>query len=135
MKRGTEVKISEYVKGTGNGWGNDEYSGEITLKPGDVLYHSSKKEIKTFSAGFTCFYLNDYIRSGFVYGIKIEKEMKVKTWNCKEEVRIDLDSEKIVYLGKCTVKYDYTKTVCTIDNHGRKNYGPKVTIIDNTIKL
>jgi len=128
MKRGDRVNIDEYgMISSHRSWGKDQFSGIITLKPGDIIYHSSDKQLKKFVGGWTCFYVNDYIKTGYVYAIKITKEMKVRSWNAKEEVRIDLDnSHKITYIGKCTVKYDYEKKGC-IGN-------PYVAIKDNTLK-
>lgn len=128
MKRGDKVKVNCDIRKPGHAlWGNDEYSGCITLNPGDILYHSSDTKLKGFAEGWTCFFLNKYV-PGHVYAMKITKKIKVHSYNCGEEARIDLDERfhELTYIGKVTLNYDYEKK-------GRIG-NPYIEVKDNTLK-
>jgi len=126
MKKGTIVKVSEEARKGHGEYFIDQFSGNITLKKGDILYHSSDKLIKEFASGFTCFNINNYC-CGYVYAIKITKDTVMRSWNAGEEVRIDLEeTDTLTYIGKCIAKYDYEKK-------GRIG-NPHVTIRDLTLK-
>jgi hypothetical protein len=136
MKRGDRVNVSEEArKAYAPGWGNDQFSGNVALKAGDILYHSSSKPIKTFATGFTCFYINDYFGE-YVYAMKIKKDTVMRSWNAGEEVRVDLEEGmEIIYVGKCTTKINYDKREEYTDRHGRKDTRWVTTKIDNTIRI
>lgn len=108
---------------------NEPFTGEITLKAGTKLYHSSSLKLRAFYPKMTCFSFEYEGHSEHIYCLVIKKDIIGYRFDY-DEVRIDLALEKdnveIYYIG-------YGKVIRVRDELGRVigykyNYDDLVTI-------
>jgi len=133
MKKGDNVRITESAKYKGQDitW-TERVTGKVTLKKGSFVFHSSDKKLVSFRSKTTCFFI-DSPCCGHVYALEITEDITIDCYDT--EVRIELnENSKIQYLGKKYIKYDYEIRVEEFDSYGKsQGWGPKKTLIDNTI--
>ena len=93
-----------------NSW-TEQYSGEVTMKAGTVVFHNSISEIEEFFPVATCFSFDPgVVCDGPIYALIFKKDTIVSLFD-DDEVRLDLGEHRndveIYYAGYRTTERKY----------------------------
>jgi len=120
MEKGQKIHITGNARYRGQDmpW-TETFSGQVTIRKGDVLFHHSRQDLTAFYPKTTCFYFFPQ-GVGNTYAFVAKKEIRADRYG--NEVRIDLEKYRdfeIYYIGVIDIR------------PARDEYGRRTSVKDN----